>query len=162
MWHIFNEEGANEYATWVWDVFVPGTRRSNYAAMANYYYPGDEFVDWIGIDGYQLVGVLGWGFDELFSNGYSIMRKKHPSKPIIVVETGCDESPSKAKWVKNTFKSLKERYRGIKGICWWDMNWSHGRASCDSRIDSSPKALEAFKQSIADPYFLGKVPYRKI
>ncbi len=41
------------------------------------------------------------------------------------------------------------------------MNWSGHPGGVDSRIDSSPKALQAFKEVIADPYFLGKVPYRK-
>ena len=59
-------------------------------------------------------------------------------------------------------RHLKERFRGIKALCYFDMDWSDQPDGFDSRIDSSPEALQAFKESIADPYFLGKVPYRKV
>ncbi len=163
IWHIFNEEGANEYATWVWDPFISVARGAQYA---NSYYPGDSFVDWIGFNGYNFGGQLYQTyqtFSQLFTFEYSTMRKKHPTKPIMIVETGTDEMGSKEKWVKNAFRDVKEKFQGIKAICWWDEKWSHNTiVDFDSRIDSSPEALQAFKESIADPYFLGKVPYRKV
>jgi len=88
MWHIFNEEGANEYATWVWNPTVSVARSAQYA---NNYYPGDTYVDWIGLDGYNFGSQIHHeyrSFSQLFSFDYSTMRKEHPSKPIIIVETG--------------------------------------------------------------------------
>jgi len=90
--HIFNEEGANEYATWVWNPIV-NEGRVHYATIANHYYPGDEFVDWIGLNGFNFGPVSGnhlWNsFKITYSLGYSIMRKKHHNKPILIAEVGC-------------------------------------------------------------------------
>ncbi|MBW1716572.1 MAG: hypothetical protein JRH08_13465 [Deltaproteobacteria bacterium] len=164
--HIFNEEGANEYATWVWNPIV-NEGRVHYATIANHYYPGDEFVDWIGLNGFNFGPVSGnhlWNsFKITYSLGYSIMRKKHPNKPILIAEVGCyPNRKRKPQWFREMFSDLKERFRGIKALCYFDMDWSDQPDGFDSRIDSSPEALQAFKESIADPYFLGKVPYKKI
>ena len=78
----------------------------------------------------------------------------------MITEYGIDEHGFKPEYVKNSFEILKKGYHEIKAILWWDMDWSDMRGGVDSLIDSSPEALQAFKESISDPYFLGKVPYR--
>ncbi len=52
-------------------------------------------------------------------------------------------------------------YPEIKAVLWWDEDWRHHKGGVDSRIDSTPKALQAFKEGITDPYFLDTVPYQK-
>ena len=43
------------------------------------------------------------------------------------------------------------------------MDWTNlADGGVDSRINSSAEALQALREAIADPYFLAKVPYRKI
>jgi hypothetical protein len=116
----------------------------------------------IGLNGYN------WGFERrqqsfhgLFSSAYKVYRKKFPYKPILIVETGSVENSAKANWVKNAFTSTEKYFPGIKGLCWWSECWKSKRGfKIDSRIDSSPKALQAFKQGTSNPYFLGKMPYR--
>jgi hypothetical protein len=45
MWQIFEDKGANEYATWVMEYHVDFPLEG--------YYPGDKFVDWIGLSAYN-------------------------------------------------------------------------------------------------------------
>src|SRR5687768_16385044 len=57
-------------------------------------YPGDAYVDYIGMDGYNWGdnAVWGWqGFDTLFSEVYCEMRAKIPNKPILIAETATTE-----------------------------------------------------------------------
>jgi len=165
IWWVFENEGANEYATWVWDVCVQ-EMKANWALNANYFYPGEEYVDWVGMNGHNFGSSQSWSewqsFDELFSQGYSIMRHSHPTKPIMINETGCSEERGKPKWVKDAFRTIQKEYRGVKAMVWLDKRWSQKTIrDLNSRIDSSPEALQAFKKAVANRHFLGKVPYRK-
>ena len=81
---------------------------------------------------------------------------------MMVAEYGIDEHGYKSRNIKESFEILKKQYHEIKALLWWDMDWSNHLGGVDSRIDSSPEALKAFKEGISDPYFLGKVPYRKV
>jgi len=161
IWDIFDGEGANDYATWVFTVQA-NTDRLRFGCGAEQYYPDDDkYVDWIGLNGFSSSRVGNASFARIFGSTYSKMRKNHPSKPIMINETGRDGSWNKAKWTEDAFNSVKEYFLGIKALCWWDENWSGTWNGLDTRIDSSPEALKAFRKAIADPYFLGKVPYRE-
>lgn len=157
IWTVFDDEEANEYATWAWNPFVGNESGYWYSNSADRYYPGDAYVDWIGLNAFGKVsGSI--PFSELLSRGYSAMRRNHPNKPLIVCETGTAEHPSKPNWQRGVFRATKEKFPGLKALNWWsEPNSSRGY---DKRIDSSPEALQAFREGISDPYFLGKVPYQ--
>ena len=164
IWHIFNEEGANEYATWV---FNPYSSSSRGVDSWEWYYPGDKYVDWIGIDGYNFGGFTSQttryptqSFFNLFVIDYNKMRKYYPNKPMMLVEVGMHESKSKPKWVAEAFETTKNDFPGIKALIWWSINWSHLEfKNYDSRINSSEASFEAYKKGVSDPYFFGAVPY---
>lgn len=75
----------------------------------------------------------------------------------MIAEIGFNNMPN---LVTDTFKSLKYNYPQVKAILWWDEDWSDSEFGVHSRIDSSPENLKAFKDSLADPYFLNRIPYR--
>ena len=159
IWNIFDSEGANEYATWVWNPYV---QQHKFRSNANFYYPGDRYVDWLGFIGFNMDGHLGGrsSFSNMFSAACSYIGNTHPSKPILVTETGMDNPSYKPKWVLNAFETSKNKLPEIKGLCWQSEKWKgHYIRNFDSRIDSSPEALVAFKKGISDPYFLEKIPY---
>ncbi len=87
---IFTQVGATN-ATWVWCPNVdPESKLHDLASL----YPGDEYVDWTGLDGYN------WGtnparpdrwrsFDDLFKSTYDrITETIAPGKPLIISEVG--------------------------------------------------------------------------
>lgn len=52
IWQVFQDQGANQYATWVWETYCPegaGTR----AIDPEIFYPGDKYVDWIGLSAFS-------------------------------------------------------------------------------------------------------------
>jgi hypothetical protein len=164
IWDIFDSEGANEYATWV---FSPYTLSSRGSDSWERYYPGDKYVDWVGINGYNFAGQrTQWtvfpyqSFFSLFCLDYNTMRKNHPDKPIMIAGTGMDELKSKPKWVTDAFNTLKNDFPGIKAFLVWNEYWSHiNMVNFDSRIYSSDVSLQAFVKGVSDPYFIGAVPY---
>lgn len=149
---IFMKVGAAD-VIWVWspaDRSVPNVGWNN----ARNYYPGDEFVDWLGIDGYNWGNTQNWSqwvdFDHIFKRRYEEFIQKYPNKPIMIAEFASAEGGgNKGEWITNTFESMKEKYPQVRSIVWFNIN-----KECDWRIDSSSKALESFKSVIKDPYFI--------
>ncbi len=86
------------------------------------YYPGDQYVDWVGMDGYN------WGygnnetFDQVFSDIYRELIKLC-DKPIMIGEfatAGNDQA--KTAWFKDALEQLKTKYSKVKLICWFNIN----------------------------------------
>ncbi|MFC1510784.1 glycoside hydrolase family 26 protein [Candidatus Margulisiibacteriota bacterium] len=113
------------------------------------YYPGDQYVDWVGMDGYN------WGygkwetFDLIFGQAYKELTRL-TDKPLMIGEFGSAESGgSKAEWIKDAFLNLKKDYQRVKLLCWFNINKER-----DWRVDSSPSAVAAFRDEIADSFFV--------
>ena len=144
---IFVQQGVDNVA-WVW---APNNTDIDGGPEAMAYYPGDDYVDWIGIDGYN------WGtsndehawesFDDVFGPIYDKLSVSN--KPIIIAETASDEiGGDKAQWIENLVSTLKERFPLIKALVWFDI-----KKERDWRIDSSPASYQSFKELARDPYF---------
>ncbi|MCP4373156.1 MAG: hypothetical protein GY797_34380 [Deltaproteobacteria bacterium] len=164
IWNIIENEGTNEYATWVFNPYVGPGPLGDVTSYIKKYMPDSDKFDWIGGNAYNL-GNQSWGTDYSFKSLFGSFAKfalKHcPDKPVMACNTGTYEGSSKPQWTSNMFETLEVKYRHFKAIAIWSKNWSHGSVrNFDSRIDSSPEAIEAYKQRIPDPYFIGKIPYK--
>jgi hypothetical protein len=111
--------GANNIA-WVW---CPNTVFSGSTALSSLY-PGDAYVDWIGIDGYNWGSVKGgWvSFDTIFQTTYNQILGIAPSKPLALCEIGCHDEAgqNKGAWLDDMFAKLPN-YDAIKALVWF--NW---------------------------------------
>ncbi len=89
MWQIFEDNGANEYATWVWEVYTPAAGNRKIDPAQNYY-PGDAYVDWIGLSAYAGTRFVSFGqsFSDMVAETYLDMRKDCPEKPIMQAAFG--------------------------------------------------------------------------
>lgn len=101
----------------------------------NKYYPGDHYVDILGMDGYnwninedlassrQLSWTMPWrSFEQIFQPLYQELKKINPHKPIIVFETASVNRVSdqkKSLWIQNAIQVAK-KWR-IKGIVWFQV-----------------------------------------
>jgi Glycosyl hydrolase family 26 len=145
---IFKEEGASN-AVWVWSpnaADVPAVSWNHWTK----YYPGDAYVDWVGIDGYN------WGTTQPWSSWTSFASLVQPvysdyagRKPIMIAETASTEQGgNKADWLTGAAIAMKSRFPSLRALVYFDTdketNWS---------VDSSPAALRAFRALGADPYF---------
>lgn len=158
---IFKEAGADN-VQWIWNAHGPSTDVSEEAwnAVANYW-PGNDYVDWIGMDAYNWYPKDPWGgerpyrnFDNCFRNLYDECTKLG-DQPVMIAEFGTPEfeyeGQNKAYWITDALKKMKTEYPRIKLFVWFHIN-----KELDWRINSSPEALEAFKKAVSDDYFIGK------
>jgi hypothetical protein len=82
IWTIFHQVGATNVA-FVWSPGVSGVDPAPF-------YPGDQYVDWIGVDGYDRKNLGVPGFTSIFSAFYDQWQSH--AKPMMVAETGARPS----------------------------------------------------------------------
>ena len=143
--NVFASVGATN-VTWVW---CPNTDPGNQMTSMSSVYPGDAYVDWSCLDGYN--GANPWSsFGQLFSSSYNtITGSVAPSKPMIIGETASTESGgSKASWITDMLTSLPTSYPQIKGFLWFDKIESGPGGHTDWPLDSSSTSLAAFASGI--------------
>jgi beta-mannanase len=151
---IFTSVGATN-ATWVWCPNVdPGGKLRDLASL----YPGDEYVDWTGLDGYNWgtnpSGPKGWmSFDELYASTYEYITETiAPSKPMAIGEIGATEhGGSKSAWIEDALTSVSTYYPMVRAMLWFE-KYDDGM---DWPIETSSGATAAFAAGIQNPAFQG-------
>jgi hypothetical protein len=125
------------------------------------YYPGDDYVDWLGLSiyGKQFYGEGNWAyFRDLIAWPYEEVTEIAPDKPVMVAEFGCGDFPksgSKAQWLRDALTMIPTFPR-IKAAVYWHERWQNEDGTFSNlRINSSPATLAAFRQGIADSRWLG-------
>jgi beta-mannanase len=150
---IFASVGAGN-VSWVWCPFVdPAGTLTDLSSL----YPGNEYVDWTGLDGYNWgtnpASPRGWKtFDQLFSDSYGeIAEGIAPSKPMMLGEFGSSEQGgSKAEWIKDALSRIPTAYPQIRAALWFDKFDD----SMDWPIETSASATQAFAEGVQQPSYL--------
>ncbi len=152
LWNIFQEEGADN-ALFIWnphDRSYPDFVWNN----SHMYYPGDEYVDWIGLTGYNngtsFNGDSWREFGEIYYPLYNEYMRYYSEKPFMITEFSCNEDGGdKAKWINDGFNEFANM-PNIKIAVWFnqvDTKWQYN-------IDSSKRSYKAFKNSVnKNPHF---------
>lgn len=142
---VFRQVGADN-VRWVW---CPNVNTGNSPFMQ--YYPGNSWVDWVGLDGFNWGGSIGWRpFSEIFAGSYEELTRR-TSKPVVIAETGSGQTGGdKAAWVTSALTRELANFSRVRAVVWYN---AVDRA--DFRIDSSPSALAAFRRGIASPLYAG-------
>ncbi|MGB9980054.1 glycoside hydrolase family 26 protein [Methanobacterium sp.] len=160
--NIFREEGATD-VTWVFHVnanSIPEESWNNYSA----YYPGDEYIDWIGFSVYgPITPDDEWeSFNQIMDTSYPQLEGLSPSKPLAVLEFGVmDKDSKKAEWLKEAFQSIEsDKYPRIKAISYWNEAWENDDGSTsDLTLNSSQDVLNTYKSVIKSNYFVDKAVF---
>jgi hypothetical protein len=142
---IFSSVGATNVA-WVW---CPNIDEYNQLAPMANLYPGDSYVDWTCLDGYN--GNNPWqSFGTLFQSSYNTIVGIAPTKSMIIGETGSTESGgSKASWISNMLSTLPTAFPKVRGFLWFDKVESGPGGYTDWPFDTTSSSLAAFRSSIA-------------
>ena len=164
VWGIFKSVGASN-AYWVWStnlLFLNAQnslaqQQADFAAL----YPGDEYVDWIGLDGYNNGTKAKWkSFSELFGDSYKTITAL-TQKPFTLAEFGCSEKgapagTSKAAWIKQAYEVEIPAMPRILLVNWFDRDKTK-QGETDWRFNSSPEALSAYYTAVNSPRYQGDV-----
>ncbi len=154
---IFRAEGADN-VTWFFHADCSGSPNQPWNSISGYY-PGDEYVDWIGISCYgpQDPTEGWWTLTEVLDPAYPEFAGLSPTKPMALLEFAVLDAPtlgSKAQWITEAIDAVRTgRYPRVRAISWWHENFG----SSNLRIDTSPAALAAYRQAVA-PSALKTVP----
>lgn len=114
-------------------------------------YPGDRYVDYVGLDGYNWGSRVPWGwqtFDTIFREAYCAVTVASP-RPVLIAETASTEDGgSKAAWIEQLFDKPQE-YDRIRGIVYFNDAKAEQEAmgGMDWPVQSSPAAVEAYRDA---------------
>jgi beta-mannanase len=153
---IFTQEGATN-VLWVWcpNTFWSGSLATDPSA----YYPGNAYVDWVGLDGYNRSD---WGymsFSKIFGN--AVNREAAYGKPLMIAETAsgefADGGVKKSQWISDAFSTAIPALPAIKAVLWFneDKTASEG-CPCDWSTNSSAAAQSALTSAAASPYYVAR------
>ncbi len=130
------------------------------------YYPGSAYVDWLGMSVYgkQFDDEPWSDFSPLIEWPYQEMAALDPKKPIMITEWGVGEfadSGDKAKWIREAFEVMRTKLPRLKAAVYWHERWQNeDQTYSNLHINSSPEALAAYREGVADPYWLGNLILR--
>ncbi len=112
---------------------VPGTPANAFSL----YYPGDSFVDYVGVDGFNFDDP--WqSFSDVFAPALTALSGY--DKPIIIFSLASAQGPAKAAWITDAFTVQIPKYPRIAGWIWFNVDKEK-----DWRVWSDPASLSAFK-----------------
>jgi hypothetical protein len=144
---IFADEGADN-VSWVWSPNWGSTPAESWNEIADYY-PGDEYVDWVGMSGYNLHRETP---ATLFDTVYGMYSAK---KPIMITEVGSVDRGGRTKgdWI-TSFADWAGARPAVGAVTWFDTDTHPGYPE-RWRIDTDAESLAAYKAMATSQRFSG-------
>jgi mannan endo-1,4-beta-mannosidase len=152
VWTIFQEVGATN-VLWVWSPNVQSRKHSALPDLSAEY-PGDSYVDWVGMDGY-MYNNPSQTFYHLFQPTFDQLRGFVKDKPWFIAEVGVGSGASKPKQIRNVINAVARRRRLI-GVNYFDTDKPYNASDWD--LDETASSLDAFRKAIANPVFAAGTP----
>lgn len=158
MHDIFTQERAGNVA-WVWSInheSVPASTNNRYAA----YYPGDAYVDWTSISGFNWGTSSSFGQWQPWWHWYSkpLTYLETLRKPICISEFATvEQGGDKAAWLLDAYKRIATHPK-VKAVVYYDAHEKGPTRDQDWRMESSTRSRSAFRRAVAPAYFSGDAP----
>jgi hypothetical protein len=158
---IFTEEGAGDLVIWIWSPNItnnlaPANKEAGYLESL---YPGDDYVDWIGIDGYNWGASQSWSTwtapDAVFGSMVARLRSIS-AKPLALTETasssatpGAVNVAAKSQWITQLFAYATAPATGARMIVWFnedkETDWAvFGGSNGDETYRSGRTSYKAY------------------
>jgi hypothetical protein len=138
---LFNDAGATN-VIWVWS---PNIINPVPSVKLSAYYPGNQYVDWIGMIGYYSLSGA-----QTFASLYDPTMTEvsaFSTKPYLIAETSVEPGPERVKEIQNLFNGLAST-PDVIGMIWFDLD-----KRADWRIENDAAGLAQFKLSAGNPMF---------
>ena len=143
---IFKEEGVTN-VKWVWTTNA-SNQGSGTTLTGNY--PGDDYVDYISIDGYNWGTCQSWSswqtFSQVFKKAYDALAKIN--KPLFIAEISSSErGGNKAEWITDMFEHFATDFSRVFAVMWFSQSKEANEG--DWALNTSQAAVDAWKAGIA-------------
>lgn len=152
VFNIFAEAGADN-VIWVWNPNEKSFPDFKWNSEV-LYYPGDKYVDVVGLTGYNTgtyyEGETWRSFREIYDPLYERAIALY-DKPLMITEFACSSvGGSKEQWVADMFASMSA-YPSIKAAIWWDGRDldSQGNIARPYFIDETDELVDIFRENLA-------------
>lgn len=146
VWQTAETASGKPHAPWLW---CPNLSTNGQRPFVSYF-PGDNNVEYVGLDGYSY-SQIGWpSFSSLYDTDLTALSGL-TSKPQIVGEVGCSNDLSdsnRAAWINGMFDYFIAR-PNIKGFNWFEHSGTNGVSTGNSMLEGFPLALQAFRSGVA-------------
>jgi hypothetical protein len=134
----------------------------------DYYYPGDDWIDWIGVSVYGVHTPMASYYDifqENMDHIHPLILKMAPHKPIIIAELGSAKNNpflDQVEWTRDALTAITSlRYQNLIGFAWWNEAWQNDDdPSHDTtmRIQDNPDLQTLFRELLgANPIVIGEI-----
>ncbi len=144
--------------TWVWHINNSDEPEAAWNSLENYY-PGDDFIDWIGVSDYGARTPFEKEdlpeFRTQMDAVYGRLTKLAPTKPVLVSEFGCASGNPRVKaseWAADSLADLfSKRWPRVAGFCWWNEIWENDgnrHRDTDMIIMDDAALRRAFKEGL--------------
>ena len=135
------------------------------------YYPGNSYVDWTALDGYNWGTNHDWtewdSFEQIFASAYDTLITNYPDKPILIAEYGTtepmdipstdwgqfgndnDSGENRSDWFKEMLVSIEQHFPAIRGLGLF----SNNKELSWSLTDDSSTGLAGFNSGIQSDHY---------
>jgi hypothetical protein len=172
--HDVVERVGARNVTWAWVVNTIWHEDPN--SNPEPWYPGSEYVDWVGMDAYN------WGknplqpaswlnAEESIQPTLNILEHVAPGKPVCICESASTEydeegqppkPAKKAAWIHEMLDTYLPSHPEIKSYLWFNWNAEKDGGTPGQRydwpIESSTASETAFREGISSSYYLAEPP----
>jgi hypothetical protein len=186
IYNRFKAAGADN-VIWVWCANAAGFKsytKDGPGGMppAPFFYPGDEYVEWVSADGYNWHGAKGRNdryrfFLEIYDEFMTWSRAADPtrakaasSKPVMIAEYGTQEQndggAAKGDWFRNAHATVTARDANTPASCkscgamsdvaamvYFDVMGKSGDTEGGWRVMTTQPSLEGYKEAALHPWF---------
>lgn len=127
-------------------------------------FPGNEYVDWVAIDGYNWGNTHPWAgwasFNGTFKASYQELAAL-TNKPVMISEVNSAPTGTggdKALWLKDMLDvQIPQEFPNIKAVILFNEDKSEGE-KIDWRMEKSPEYINALKESFKNPIYKSAYP----
>lgn len=160
-WQKLKNVISAQGATNVLFVFSPNTEGVGSVSYSQIY-PGDKFVDWVALDGYNWGTTQPWSkwlsFSQVFKSSYSSLSKIAPGKPMMIAEVNTtDKGGDKASWYTDMLKvQIPANFPRVRAIVFYNEDRT-SKENVNWLIDITQGSLDAFKSAIAGPSLISSL-----
>jgi mannan endo-1,4-beta-mannosidase len=135
---VFRDAGAAN-VTWLWAVnSIEGASSS-----LSQWWPGAEWVNWVGIDGYFYRATDTFG--SVFGSTIADIRT-FSSAPLLIAETAVGTTPNRESQIDALFAGVQANH--LAGVDWFDEAQNAGLYHQNWRLEDDPSALAAFSAAV--------------